>query len=173
LLLDATTGIEAQDLAIFRTIEKKKKGVVVLVNKWDLVEKDTHTVKAMETQIREKLAPFRDVPVIFISATEKTRIFKALETALDVAAHKQIKVSTTRLNEVMQQAFEEYHPPAVRGHFINIKYVTQLPAQIPTFAFFTNHPDYIREPYRNYLENKLREHFPLTGVPINIFFRKK
>lgn len=173
LMIDATTGIESQDLSIFRTIEKKKKGVVILVNKWDAVEKDTNTTKEYENHIREKLAPFRDVPIIFISAIEKTRIFKALEIALGVAEHKKLKVSTSKLNDIMQQAFEEYHPPAVRGHFINIKYVTQLPAQIPTFAFFTNYPDYIREPYRNYLENKLREQFPLSGVPINIFFRKK
>ena len=173
MMIDATTGIESQDLSIFRTIEKKRKGVVVLVNKWDAVEKETNTTKEYEDHIREKLAPFRDVPIIFISALDKTRIFKALEIALEVAEHKKLKVSTSKLNEIMQQAFEEYHPPAVRGHFINVKYVTQLPAQIPTFAFFTNYPDYIREPYRNYLENKLRLEFPLSGVPINIFFRKK
>lgn len=173
LMIDATTGIESQDLTILQMIEKKRKGLVILVNKWDLVAKETNTLKAMEERIREKIAPFRDVPILFISAMEKTRIFKAMETALEVFENKHLKVSTSKLNEVMQQALENYHPPAVRGNYIKIKYVTQMPAQVPTFVFFTNHPNDIREPYRNYLENQLREHFTLSGVPINIFFRQK
>lgn len=173
LLIDANTGIESQDMAILQMIEKKKKGLVILVNKWDMVEKETNTLLRYEETIREKIAPFRDVPIIFISAIEKTRIFKAMEMALQVYDNKHLKISTSKLNEVMQLALENYHPPAVRGNYIKIKYVTQMPAQVPTFVFFTNFPNDIREPYRNYLENQLREHFSLTGTPVNIFFRKK
>ncbi len=173
LLVDANTGIESQDMAILQMIEKKKKGLVILVNKWDMVEKETNTLLRYEETIREKIAPFRDVPIIFISAIEKTRIFKAMEMALQVYDNKHLKISTSKLNEVMQLALENYHPPAVRGNYIKIKYVTQMPAQVPTFVFFTNFPNDIREPYRNYLENQLREHFSLTGTPVNIFFRKK
>lgn len=173
LLVDANTGIESQDMAILQMIEKKKKGLVILVNKWDMVEKETNTLLRYEETIREKIAPFRDVPIIFISAIEKTRIFKAMEMALQVYENKHLKISTSKLNEVMQLALENYHPPAVRGNYIKIKYVTQMPAQVPTFVFFTNFPNDIREPYRNYLENQLREHFSLTGTPVNIFFRKK
>ncbi|MFI5172872.1 MAG: ribosome biogenesis GTPase Der [Chitinophagales bacterium] len=173
LMVDANTGIESQDLAILNTIEKKRKGLVVLVNKWDMIAKETNTLRDMEEKIREKIAPFRDVPIVFISATEKTRIFKAMEEALRVYENKQIKIPTSKLNDVMQKALETYHPPAVRGSFIKIKYVTQMPAQVPTFVFFTNHPNDIKDAYKNYLENKLREHFTLSGVPVNIFFRKK
>jgi GTP-binding protein len=173
LLVDANTGIESQDMAILQMIEKKKKGLVILVNKWDMIEKETNTLLRFEETIREKIAPFRDVPIIFISAIEKTRIFKAMEMALQVYDNKHLKISTSKLNEVMQLALENYHPPAVRGNYIKIKYVTQMPAQVPTFVFFTNFPNDIREPYRNYLENQLREHFSLTGTPVNIFFRKK
>lgn len=173
LLIDANTGIESQDMAILQMIEKKKKGLVILVNKWDMLEKETNTLLRYEETIREKIAPFRDVPIIFISAIEKTRIFKAMEMALQVYENKHLKISTSKLNEVMQLALENYHPPAVRGNYIKIKYVTQMPAQVPTFVFFTNFPNDIREPYRNYLENQLREHFSLTGTPVNIFFRKK
>jgi len=173
LLVDANTGIESQDMAILQMIEKKKKGLVILVNKWDMIEKETNTLLRFEEVIREKIAPFRDVPIIFISAKEKTRIFKAMELALQVYENKHLKISTSKLNEVMQLALENYHPPAVRGNYIKIKYVTQMPAQVPTFVFFTNFPNDIREPYRNYLENQLREHFSLTGTPVNIFFRKK
>ncbi len=173
LLIDANTGIESQDMAILQMIEKKKKGLVILVNKWDMIEKETNTLLRFEEVIREKIAPFRDVPIIFISAKEKTRIFKAMELALQVYENKHLKISTSKLNEVMQLALENYHPPAVRGNYIKIKYVTQMPAQVPTFVFFTNFPNDIREPYRNYLENQLREHFSLTGTPVNIFFRKK
>ena len=173
LLIDANTGIEAQDMAIFGTVEKKKKGVVILVNKWDTVEKDTNTLKQYEDSIRNKLAPFRDVPIIFISALDKTRIFKAMEAALEVYENREIKISTSKLNDIMLPYAENFPPPAVRGKHIKIKYITQLPARVPTFAFFTNYPKDIREPYRNFLENKLRENFTLTGVPVNIFFRQK
>lgn len=173
LMIDAVSGIEGQDLAILNMIEKKRKGVVILVNKWDLVEKESNTMLRYEEVIRTRIAPFRDVPIIFVSAKDKTRIFKAMETALQVYANKHIQITTSKLNEVMQEALEKYHPPAVRGNFIKIKYVTQMPAQVPTFVFFTNYPNDIREPYKNYLENQLREHFSLSGVPVNIFFRKK
>ncbi len=173
LLVDADTGMESQDLTIFSMVEKKKKGVVILVNKWDKIEKDTDSMRHHEAAIREKIAPFRDVPVLFISALEKTRIFKAMEIALEVYENKKIKIPTSKLNDVMQEAIEAYHPPAVRGKHIKIKYITQLAARVPTFAFFANHPNDIHQPYRNYLENKLRENFPLTGVPVNIFFRQK
>ena len=173
LLLDAEKGIAAQDLNIFSLATKKGKGVVVLVNKWDLVEKETNTAKEYEKKLKERLAPFTDVPILFISALEKTRIFKAMEVALDVDANRRKKISTSELNEVMLKAVEAHHPPVVRGNPIKIKYITQLPTPVPSFAFFCNFPDDIKTPYRNYLENKLREHFDLSGVPIRIYFRKK
>lgn len=173
LMIDAKTGIENQDLTIFSTIVKKRKGVVVLVNKWDAVEKDTNSMKYFEEDIKHRLAPFRDVPVIFISALDKTRIFKAMEVAMKVYESKELKISTSNLNETLLPVIESYPPPSVRGNYIKIKYITQLPARTPSFAFFCNHPKDIKEPYRNFLENKLRENFPLSGVPINIFFRQK
>jgi GTP-binding protein len=173
LLLDAEKGIAAQDLSIFSLAAKKGKGVAVLVNKWDLLEKSTNTAKEYEKILKHRLAPFNDVPILFISAKEKTRIFKAIEVALQVYENRQRKVPTARLNEVILKAIESYHPPVVRGHPIKIKYVTQLPTAVPSFAFFSNFPDDIKTPYKNYLENKLREHFNFTGVPIRLFFRKK
>ena len=173
LLIDAKSGITAQDLSIFSLAEKKGKGLVVLVNKWDLMEKETNTARDYEAQLKRKFAPFSDVPVLFISATEKLRIFQAMETALKVFDSRQQKISTSKLNEVMQKAMENYHAPVVRGHAVKIKFVTQLPTMVPSFAFFCNFPDDIRSPYKNYLENKLRENFDFTGVPIRIFFRKK
>ena len=173
LLLDAEKGIAAQDLNIFSLAAKKGKGIVVLVNKWDLVEKETNTAKEYEKKLKERLAPFTDVPILFISALEKTRIFKAMEVALDVDANRRKKINTSELNDVMLKAVEAHHPPVVRGNPIKIKYITQLPTPVPSFAFFCNFPDDIKTPYRNYLENKLREHFHLTGVPIRIYFRKK
>jgi GTP-binding protein len=173
LLIDATKGITAQDLNIFSLAARKGKGIVLLVNKWDLVEKQTQTAKEYEDGLKEKLAPFTDVPVLFISAREKLRIFKAIEVALSVYANRQRKVPTARLNEVMLQAIEGHHPPVVRGHPIKIKYVTQLPTVVPSFAFFCNFPDDIKLPYRNYLENQLRRHFDFSGVPVRLFFRKK
>jgi GTPase len=173
LLIDAEKGIAAQDINIFSLAVKKGKGVVVLVNKWDMMEKETNSARDYEKELKKRLAPFTDIPVIFISAKEKTRIFKAIEVALDVYDTRTRKIPTAKLNDVMLKAVESYHAPVVRGNAIKIKYVTQLPTVVPSFAFFTNFPEDIKAPYRNYLENQLREHFPLTGVPIRIFFRKK
>lgn len=173
ILLDAEKGIAAQDLSIFSLAARKGKGVVVLVNKWDLLEKSTNTAKEYEKVLKQRMAPFNDVPILFISVKEKTRIFKAIEAALQVYENRQRKVPTAQLNEVILKAIESYHPPVVRGHPIKIKYVTQLPTAVPSFAFFSNFPDDIKTPYKNYLENKLREHFDFTGVPVRIFFRKK
>lgn len=173
LMLDAEKGVTAQDLNIFSMAIKKGKGIVVLVNKWDLVSKETNTAKAFETQLMERFAPFTDVPVLFVSAKEKTRIFKVIETALEVYENRKRVVPTGQLNEVMLKAIESYQPPVVRGNPIKIKYITQLPTQVPSFAFFANHPDDIKEPYKNYLENQLRSKFKFTGVPLRIFFRKK
>jgi GTP-binding protein len=173
ILLDAEKGIAAQDLNIFSLAVRKGKGVVILVNKWDLVEKQTNTAKDYEKQLRERFAPFTDVPIIFISAKEKTRIFKAIEVGLDVFANRQQKIPTSKLNDVMLKAMETYHAPVVRGHPVKIKYVTQLPTVVPSFAFFCNFPDDIKQPYKNYLENQLRQNFDLTGVPVRLFFRKK
>jgi len=173
LLLDATIGIESQDVNIFHLIERNRKGVLVLVNKWDLVDKETQTMKKFEEGIRKRLEPFVDVPVLFISALTKQRIHKALELAIEVYTNRQVRIPTSKLNEVMQKAIEANHPPAVKGKYIRIKYVTQLPTHAPAFAFYCNLPQYIREPYKRYLENQLREHFNFTGVPIRIFMRKK
>jgi GTPase len=173
LVVDAEKGIAQQDLNIFSLAVRKGKGIVVLVNKWDLVEKETNTAKDYEKKLKEKLAPFSDVPILFVSAKEKTRIFKAIEVALDVYINRQQKIPTSQLNEVMLKAIEIYHAPVVRGHPIKIKYVTQLPTHVPSFAFFCNFPDDIKEPYKNYLENQLRKHFNFSGIPVRLFFRKK
>ena len=173
LVLDAAKGITAQDVSIFSLAARKGKGVVILVNKWDVMEKSTNTARDYEKVLKQRIAPFTDVPVIFISAKEKTRIFKAIEIGLDVFENKCRKIPTSQLNDVMLKAVEAYHAPVVRGHSVKIKYVTQLPTQVPSFAFFTNYPDDIKTPYRNYLENQLRTHFKFQGVPVRIFFRKK
>ncbi len=173
LVIDALKGITAQDLNIFSVAASKGKGIVVLVNKWDAMEKDTNTARDYEKQLKNKLAPFKDVPILFISALEKTRIYQAVELALKVYSNRQIKISTSKLNDVVQKSLENYHPPVVRGHAIKIKYVTQLPTVVPSFAFFCNYPDAVKQPYKNYLENQLRANFDLTGVPIRLFFRKK
>ena len=173
LLIDATKGISAQDVSIFSLATRKGKGIVVLVNKWDLAEKETNTARDYELMLKQKLAPFTDIPVLFISAKEKTRIFKAIEIALEVAESRKRKIPTSELNETILNAIESYHPPVVRGHPVKIKYVTQLPTAVPSFAFFANFPDDIKQPYKNYLENQLRENFDLKGVPIRLFFRKK
>jgi GTP-binding protein len=173
LMIDATKGITAQDVNIFSLAARKGKGIIVLVNKWDLMEKSTNTARDYEKQLKEKVAPFTDVPVIFISAKEKTRIFKVIEKALEVYANKNKKISTSQLNEVMLKAVESYHAPVVRGHAVKIKYITQLPTHVPSFAFFCNFPDDIKQPYKNYLENQLRSNFNFSGVPVRIFFRKK
>ena len=174
LMLDAGKGISAQDLSIFSMAVKKAKGIVVLVNKWDLVEdKKTNTIKDYEKELKSRLAPFSDVPIIFISVTEKQRIFKSIETALEVYESRKRKIPTSQLNDIMLKAIESYNPPVVRGHAIKIKYISQLPTHTPAFAFFCNFPDDIKAPYRNYLENQLREKFKFTGVPLRIYFRKK
>ena len=172
-LLDAEKGLTAQDLSIFSLAVKKGKGIVVLVNKWDLVEKETNSARDYEKELKKRLAPFSDVPIVFISAIEKTRILKAMEIALDVFANRSQKITTSKLNDTMLKAVEAYHAPVVRGNAVKIKFVTQLPTVVPSFAFFCNFPDDIKTPYKNYLENQLRENFKLTGVPIRIFFRKK
>jgi GTP-binding protein len=173
LMIDAEKGIAAQDLNIYSLAVKKGKGIVVLVNKWDLVEKETNTAKEYESALKKKLAPFNDVPILFISAKEKTRIFKVIEIALQVYDNRQQRITTSKLNDTILKAIAAYHPPVVRGHAIKIKFVTQLPTAVPSFAFFCNFPDDIKTPYKNYLENKLRENFDLTGVPVRLFFRKK
>ena len=173
LLLDAEKGIAAQDLNIFSLAARKGKGIVVLVNKWDLIQKETQTAVTYEKELKKRFAPFSDVPILFISAKEKTRIFKAIETGLDVFENRRRRVSTSKLNEVMLQAIQSYHPPVVRGNPIKIKFVTQLPTTVPSFAFFCNFPDDVKLPYRNYLENQLRQNFDFSGVPIRLFFRKK
>jgi GTPase len=173
LLLDAEKGITAQDLNIFSLAVKKGKGVVVVVNKWDLVDKETNTSRDYAAKLKERFAPFTDLPIIFISAKEKTRIFKVIETALEVFENRSRKIPTSKLNDIMLKAVESFHAPVVRGHAIKIKFVSQLPTPVPSFAFFSNYPDDIKQPYRNYLENQMRKSFPLEGVPIRIYFRKK
>lgn len=173
LMVDAQTGIEAQDMSIFRLAQRRHKGIVILINKWDLVEKETNTARDVEKEIRERIAPFIDIPVLFISVVEKQRIFKAIEAALEVHENRIRKIKTSQLNEVMLEAIERHPPPAHRGKFIKIKYITQLPLYYPAFAFFCNHPKHVKENYKNYLENQLRKNFNFTGVPIEVFFRQK
>ena len=173
LMIDATRGVEAQDMNIFNLIIKNKKGVVVLVNKWDLIDKDTSSTKKFAEQIKNRLAPFVDVPIIFISALTKQRVHKALETAIEVHENRKRRIKTSELNEVLLEAIENYGPPSVKGKFIKIKYCTQLPSPTPAFALFANLPQYIKEPYKRYIENQLRDNFNFTGVPIQIYFRQK
>ena len=172
-MIDAKDGIQKQDLSIFSVVEKNKKGVVLLVNKWDTVDKETSTTKKYEDDILAKIAPFTDLPILFISALNKQRIHKALETAMEVFHNRIQKIPTSKLNEVMLEAIEKNGPPSIKGKYIKIKYVTQLPTHSPTFAFFCNLPQYVKDPYKRYLENQLRKEFNLTGVPIRIIFRKK
>jgi GTPase len=173
LLIDATRGIEAQDLNIMSLIQKNNKGMIVLVNKWDLIEKENNTTILFEKDIREKTAPFTDYPILFISAINKQRIHKVLELIELVNANRNRKISTSELNEVMLQVVKNNPPPALKGKYVKIKYVTQLPIYTPAFAFFCNLPQYVKDPYKRYLENRMREKFDFTGVPIRIFFRKK
>jgi GTP-binding protein len=172
-MIDATEGIQKQDLHIYYIIEKNSKGVVVLVNKWDLVEKDHTTMKEYEEKIREQLAPFNDVPIIFTSTITKQRVHKALETAMEVFENRTRKISTSELNEVMLDIIQATPPPAVKGKYIRIKYVQQLPTHAPAFAFFCNLPQYVGDSYKRFLENRLRERYNFTGIPLRIFFRKK
>lgn len=173
LVVDATRGFEGQDQNIFWLAQRNNKGIVILVNKWDLVEKDTHSVKHFETMIRERCEPFTDVPIVFISVLTKQRIFKAIETAVEVYENRSRRIPTSKFNEVMLEIIEYMPPPAYKGKYVKIKYCTQLPTPHPTFAFFCNLPQYVKDPYKRFLENKLREKFDFTGVPITIYFRKK
>jgi GTPase len=173
LLIDATRGIESQDLNIMSLIQKNNKGMIVLVNKWDLVEKENNTTVVIERDIREKTAPFTDYPILFISAINKQRIHKVLELIEKVNQNRNRKISTSELNEVMLKVVKNNPPPALKGKYVKIKYVTQLPVHTPAFAFFCNLPQYVKDPYKRYLENRLREKFEFTGVPVRIFFRKK
>jgi GTP-binding protein len=172
-MIDAEEGIQKQDLHIFYIIESNSKGVVVLVNKWDLVDKDHTTMKAYEDKVREQLAPFNDVPIIFTSTVTKQRIHKTLETVMEVHENRTKKIPTSQINEVMLEIIERTPPPSLKGKYVRIKYVQQLPSHSPAFAFFCNLPQYIPDSYRRFLENRLREEFDFCGVPIKIFFRKK
>ncbi len=173
MLIDAERGFEGQDLSIFSLVEKNRKGIVILVNKWDLIEKDTHTMKKYEEEIRRKIAPFSDVPIIFISALTKQRVFKAVEVAIDVFKNRTRRIKTSEFNEVMLPIIERRSPPAIKGKYIKIKYCTQLPTHAPQFAFFANLPQYVKEPYKRYIENQIRKQWDFNGVPIHIWFRRK
>ncbi len=174
LMLNAADGVEAQDLAIFRLAQKNNKGIVLAVNKWDLVEnKETNTARDFELEVRRRFAPFNDLPVVFMSVLEKQRIMKTIDAALEVYANRTRRIPTSTLNDVMLEAIERYGPPASRNRSISIKFVSQLPLAYPAFAFFCNHPHHVKDSYKNYLENQLRENFNFTGVPITIFFRQK
>lgn len=173
LLIDATRGMEAQDLNIFHLIERNRKGVIILVNKWDLIEKDGKTTLNYEQELREKIAPFKDVDIIFTSALTKQRLLKALEATIKIYENRTQKVKTSELNKIMLEVIENYPPPSMKGKYVKIKYVSQLPTHAPSFAFYCNLPQYVKEPYKRYLENKIREHWDFTGVPIQIFVRKK
>lgn len=173
LMLDAERGIEAQDLNIFKLIQKNKKGVVIIVNKWDLIEKDNHSTKKYEEVIKQRIAPFTDIPIIFTSTITKQRIHKVIETAMEVYNNRRNRIPTSKLNEYMLPLVEAYPPPATKGKYVKIKYVTQLPSLTPQFVFFCNLPQYVKEPYKRYVENKLREQYNFSGVPIQIYFRDK
>ena len=173
LMIDATKGWESQDMNIFGIAQKNRKGIVILVNKWDLVEKETNTMKQFEIQIREKIALFSDVPILFISALTKQRILKAVETAVEVYENRKKRIKTSKLNEIMLPIIENTPPPALKGKYIKIKYCTQLPTVTPQFAFFCNLPQYVKEPYKRFIENQLRKNFDFTGVPIEVYFRQK
>jgi GTP-binding protein len=173
LVVDATRGFEGQDQNIFWLAERNKKGIVILVNKWDLVEKETNTTRDFEKMIRKATEPFTDIPIIFISALTKQRVFKAIETAVEVYKNRSNRIATRKLNDIMLPIVQNTPPPATKGKYIKIKYCTQLPTPTPQFAFFANLPQYVKEPYRRFVENKLRENFDFHGVPIQVFFRKK
>ena len=173
LMIDATKGWESQDMNILGIAQKNRKGIVILVNKWDLVEKETNTMKQFENQIREKIALFSDVPILFISALTKQRILKAVETAVEVYENRKKRIKTSKLNEIMLPIIENTPPPALKGKYIKIKYCTQLPTVTPQFAFFCNLPQYVKEPYKRFIENQLRKNFDFTGVPIEVYFRQK
>ena len=173
IMIDAVDGIESQDVNIFHLAEKNKKGVIIVVNKWDLIEKDHKTILEFTEKIHAKLAPFTDVPIVFTSVTEKQRIFKTIESAAKVYANKIKKIQTSKLNDILLPIIEKTPPPSIKGKHIKIKYITQINATSPMFAFFCNLPQYIKDPYKRFIENKLREKFDFEGVPIQIFFRQK
>ena len=173
LMIDAAMGLEMQDIKILNLAQKKRRGVVILVNKWDLLQKESNTAKIYKEDILQRIAPNNDIPVLFISVLEKQRVLKALDLALEVYQNRSKRISTSKLNEVMQKAIEKNHPPTYRGNYVKINYVTQLPTRTPQFAFFSNHPKQVKQPYKQYLENQIREHFDFTGVPIDVFMRKK
>jgi GTP-binding protein len=173
LMIDATRGFESQDQNIFWLAEKNKKGVVILINKWDLVEKETNTMRDYEAAVRKQIAPFTDVPIIFVSVLTKQRIFKAIETAVTVFQNRKTRIPTSKLNETMLEIISSYAPPAIKGKFVKIKYCMQLPTPTPQFAFFSNLPQYVKDPYRRFLENKMREVYDFNGVPLIIYFRQK
>ncbi len=173
LIIDATRGFESQDQNIFWLADKNKKGVVILVNKWDLIEKETNTMRDFEAAVRKEIAPFTDVPIVFISALTKQRLFKAMETAVEVFENRKTRIATSKLNETMLEVIKNNPPPAIKGKFVKIKYCMQLPTRTPKFVFFANLPQYVRDPYKRFIENKLREIYNFNGVPIVIYFRQK
>lgn len=173
IVIDAEKGVTSQDVSIFSLAARKGKGIVLLINKWDTVEKETNTARDYEKAIHQKIAPFTDVPMIFISAKDKVRIFQAMEKALEVYDNRQRKIQTSKLNDIMLKEIQHYPPPMTRGHSVKVKYIQQLPTVVPSFAFYANYPDAIKAPYKNFLENKLRSHFNFSGVPIRLFFRNK
>ena len=173
LVIDATRGFEGQDQSIFWLAEKNRKGIVILVNKWDLVEKETMTARDYEQKIREQIKPFTDVPILFVSALEKQRLLKGLEAAVEVFENRKQKIQTSKFNDLMLPIIEAYPPPALKGKYVKIKYCMQLPTPVPQFVFFANLPQYVKDPYKRFIENKLRENFNFSGVPIDIYFRQK
>lgn len=173
LVVDATREFEGQDENIFWLAEKNRKGIVILVNKWDLIEKETNTMKDYEAKIREEIAPFKDVPIIFISALTKQRVFKAIETAVEVFENRKKRIPTSKLNEAMLDIFKQNPPPSIKGKFVKVKFCTQLPTPTPQFVFFCNLPQYVKEPYKRFVENKMRDIFNFTGVPVVVYFRQK
>lgn len=173
LLIDATRGFEGQDQSIFWLAEKNRKGVVILVNKWDLIEKDTQSTRDFEVKIREQLEPFTDVPILFISALTKQRLLKALEVTVQVFENRKQRIATSKFNDYMLKVIEGYPPPALKGKYVKIKYCMQLPTPTPQFVFFANMPQYVKEPYKRFLENKIRENWDFSGVPIDIYIREK
>ncbi|MFN4198620.1 MAG: ribosome biogenesis GTPase Der [Flavobacterium sp.] len=173
LMVDASRGFEGQDQSIFWLAEKNRKGIVILVNKWDLVEKDTKTAKAFEDKIRKEIEPFTDVPILFISVTSKQRLLKALETAVEVFENRKRRIPTSKFNEFMLDVIQKFPPPATKGKYVKIKYCMQLPTPVPQFVFFANLPQYVKEPYKRFLENKIREQYNFSGVPIDIYIREK
>ena len=173
IMLDATRGLESQDVSIIALAEKKRKGIVILVNKWDAVEKDSNSAKKFEDDIRQRLAPIDYTPILFVSVHEKQRVYQAIEKAIHVFENRTRKIPTSELNDKILPEIAKFAPPSSKGRTVSIKFIMQLPTYTPSFAFFCNLPQYIKEPYQRYLENKMREHFDLEGVPLNIFFRKK